>query len=54
VIACLRELRFNAHEAHRGAALCADLADAPLEQRVRVALRGLAPSCVRRPAPVAS
>jgi 5-methylcytosine-specific restriction endonuclease McrA len=54
VIPVLRELRFSAEEARRGAALCADMPDAPLEERVRVALRGLAPNCVRRPAPVAS
>jgi 5-methylcytosine-specific restriction endonuclease McrA len=54
VIPVLRELRFSAEEARRGAALCAHMPDAPLEERVRVALRGLAPNCVRRPAPVAS
>jgi 5-methylcytosine-specific restriction endonuclease McrA len=48
VIPVLRELRFSAEEASRGAALCADIPDAPLEERVRVALRGLAPNCVRR------
>jgi 5-methylcytosine-specific restriction endonuclease McrA len=54
VIPVLRELKFSAEEARRGAALCADIPDAPLEERVRVALRGLAPPCVRWPAPVAS
>jgi 5-methylcytosine-specific restriction endonuclease McrA len=54
VIPVLRELRFSAEEARRGAALCAHMPDAPLEERVRVALRGLAPNCVRTPAPVAS
>jgi 5-methylcytosine-specific restriction endonuclease McrA len=54
VIPVLRELKFSLEEARRGAALCADIPDTPLEERVRVALRGLAPPCVRRPAPVAS
>ncbi len=54
VIPWLRELGFSAEEARRGAALCADIPDAPLDKRVRVALRGLAPNCVRRAAPVAS
>jgi hypothetical protein len=50
----LRQLGFGAEEARRGAALCAHIPDAPLEQRVRVALWGLAPNCVRKTAPVAS
>jgi hypothetical protein len=50
----LRQLGFSAEEARRGLALCADIPDAPLEKRVQVALRGLAPNCMRRPAPVAS
>jgi 5-methylcytosine-specific restriction endonuclease McrA len=50
----LRQLGFSADEARRGAALCAHIPDAPLEQRVRVALRGLAPNCVRKAAPMAS
>jgi 5-methylcytosine-specific restriction endonuclease McrA len=50
----LRQLGFSAEEARRGAALCAQIPDAPLEQRVRVALRGLAPNCVRKAAPVES
>jgi hypothetical protein len=50
----LRQLGFSAEEARRGAALCADIPDAPLEKRVQVALRGLAPNCMRRPAPAAS
>jgi hypothetical protein len=54
VIPVLRELRFSAEKARRGAALCAHIPDAPLEERVGVALRGLAPNCVRTPAPVAS
>ena len=54
LIPWLRGLRFSAEEARQGAALCAHIPDAPLEERVRVALRGLAPNCVRRPAPVTS
>jgi hypothetical protein len=54
VIPWLRQLGFSAEEARRGAALCAHIPDAPLEQRVRSALRGLAPNCVRKAAPVAS
>jgi 5-methylcytosine-specific restriction endonuclease McrA len=50
----LRQLGFSAEEARRGAALCADIPDAPIEERVRVALRGLAPNCAHRAAPVAS
>jgi hypothetical protein len=50
----LRQLDFSAEEVRRGAALCADIPEAPLQTRVRVALRGLAPNCVHRPAPVAS
>jgi hypothetical protein len=53
VIPWLRQLGCSAQEARRGAALCAHLPDAPLDQRVRTALRGLAPACVRRAAPVA-
>jgi hypothetical protein len=50
----LRHLGFSAEEARRGAALCANIPDAPLESRVQVALRGLAPKCLHRAAPVAS
>jgi hypothetical protein len=50
----LRALGFTSQEARRGAELCADLGEATLEQRVRVALRGLAPHCEHRPAPVAT
>ena len=54
VVPWLCRLGFSTQEAQRGAALCADIPDAPLEERVRVALRGLAPNCVRRAAPAAS
>jgi 5-methylcytosine-specific restriction endonuclease McrA len=47
VIPWLRQLGFNATEANRGAARCAPMAGVPLEQRIRVALRELAPNCVR-------
>jgi hypothetical protein len=53
VIPWLRQLGFSAAEANRGAELCSGIAGAPLEQRVRVALRGLGPNCVRGAAPVA-
>ena len=39
VVPWLRQLGFNAREARSAAALCSDIPDAPLEQRVRVALR---------------
>ena len=54
VIPWLRALGYNAETARRGAAACAHIPDASLEERVRVALRALAPNCVRRAAPVAS
>jgi hypothetical protein len=47
IVPWLRRLGYGVLDARRGAALGADLTDAPLEQRVRVALRGLAPNCVR-------
>jgi hypothetical protein len=50
----LRQLGCSPQEARRGAAHCAHIPDAPLEQRVRVALQGLAPHCVRRDARVVS
>ena len=53
VIPFLLHLGFNAKDARQGAAHAARLADAPLEQRVRVALQNLAPPCVRLPAPAA-
>ncbi len=39
VIHCLRHLKFTLAEARSAAELCADIPDAPLEERVRVALR---------------
>jgi 5-methylcytosine-specific restriction endonuclease McrA len=45
VIPWLRQLGFRTDEAQRGAAACEELADAPLEERVRFALASLA----RRP-----
>ena len=51
MIPFLLHLGFNAKEARQGAAHAARLADAPLEQRVRVALQNLAPPCRRMPAP---
>ena len=41
VVPWLRQLGFNAREARSAAALCSDIPDAPLEQRVRVALKYL-------------
>ncbi|MEK7331437.1 MAG: hypothetical protein AAB113_11620, partial [Candidatus Eisenbacteria bacterium] len=54
VLPWLRQLGFSAEEARRGAARCAHIPDAPLDTRVRVALRDLAPPCVRRAAHAAS
>ena len=54
VIPWLRQLGFKAEEARRGAARCADIPDAPLEERMRVALQGLAPACARRATPMAN
>jgi 5-methylcytosine-specific restriction endonuclease McrA len=51
VIPWLRQLGFNAAEAKRGAAQCAGIADAPLEQRIRSALQSLAPASARRVLP---
>ena len=48
VIPYLRKLGFSAIDARRGAANCAHLATAPLEQRVRAALQCLAPPSARR------
>ncbi len=48
VIPWLRQLGFRADEARRGAAACSGLADAPLEDRVRHALRTLARRGPRR------
>ena len=53
VIPWLRALGCSAERARGAAELCAHIPDAPLEERVRVALRGLAPNHVRRALPVA-
>ena len=45
----LRTLGFSLQEARHGAELCAHMPDTPLEERMKVALRGLAPRGVRRP-----
>ena len=50
VIPWLRQLGSSVTEARRGAALCAHLPDSSLEERLKVALRGLAPAHARRPA----
>jgi hypothetical protein len=47
VMPWLRQLGFRADEAQRGAAACESIADAPLEERVRVALASL----TRKPSP---
>jgi hypothetical protein len=54
VIPWLRALGYNAEMARRGAANCAHIPDASLEERVKVACRSLARHCIRRPAPVAA
>ena len=54
VVPWLRGLGFSAREARRAAATCEAMPDAPLEERVRHALRGLAPVSARRITPVAS
>jgi hypothetical protein len=48
VVSCLRRLGFRADEARRAATLVATNGDAPLEERVRLALRHLAPPGTRR------
>ena len=50
----LKGLGFNAAEARQAAARCVAIPDAPLEERVRVALRSLAPPGVRRTTPLVS
>jgi 5-methylcytosine-specific restriction endonuclease McrA len=47
VIPWLRELGYNAGRARKGADACAHIPEAPLEERLKVALRALAPHCVR-------
>jgi 5-methylcytosine-specific restriction endonuclease McrA len=51
VIPWLRQLGFRADEARRGASFSRAIPDASLEERVRVALRNLAPAGVRRTPP---
>jgi hypothetical protein len=48
VIPWLRALGCRTDEARRAAARCAGMVEAPLEQRVRVAVQGLGPRGVRR------
>ena len=54
VVPWFRELQFSLADARKGAAACAHIPDAPIEQRMKVALRALAPHFVRIPAPVVS
>jgi hypothetical protein len=54
VIPWLRALGYNAEAARRGAASCAHIPEASLEERVKAACQSLARHCIRRPAPVAS
>jgi hypothetical protein len=53
IIPWLRQLGFRADEARHAAAHCEALSDAPLEERVRHALRSLAPPNSRRSAQTA-
>jgi 5-methylcytosine-specific restriction endonuclease McrA len=48
VIPWLRQLGYNLRRARQGAEACAHIPDATLEERVKVALRALAPMSVRR------
>jgi hypothetical protein len=48
VIPWLRALGFRADEARAAAARCGAIPDAPLEERVRLALSSLAPNRARR------
>jgi hypothetical protein len=54
VIPWLRALGYSLERARHGRELCAHIPDAPLEERVKAALRGLAPAGVRRPLHVTS
>jgi 5-methylcytosine-specific restriction endonuclease McrA len=47
IIPWLRELGYNMQRARRGVELTAHIPDAPIEERMKVALRGLAPKCAR-------
>jgi len=50
VVPWLRKLGFSVQRARHGAELCSHMPDATLEERMKVALRGLAPNSVRRAA----
>jgi hypothetical protein len=54
VVPFLRKLGFSDREARRAAASCEAMPDASLEDRLKHALRGLAPASARRVAPFAS
>jgi predicted N-acetyltransferase YhbS len=54
VIPWLRELGYNRATAQKGAAACEHIPDAPLDERLKVALRALAPRCLHIPAPSAA
>jgi 5-methylcytosine-specific restriction endonuclease McrA len=47
IIPWLRELGYNLQRTRRGVELTTHILDAPIEERMKVALRGLAPRCVR-------
>ena len=51
LIPWLRRLGFSAAEARRGATRCTDIPDAPLEERLKAALRSLAPASARTTMP---
>jgi 5-methylcytosine-specific restriction endonuclease McrA len=50
-VACLRNLGFTVDEVNRAAAETASMNDASLEERVRAALKSLAPPAKQQPAP---
>jgi 5-methylcytosine-specific restriction endonuclease McrA len=47
IIPYLRELGYPLHRARRGVELTMQMLDAPIEERMKVALRGLAPKCLK-------
>ena len=47
IIPWLRELGYSIQQARRGVELCAHIPDAPIEERMKAALRGLAPHRLR-------
>jgi signal transduction protein with GAF and PtsI domain len=53
VVPWLRGLGFRIAEANAAAALCSEMADTPIEQRVRVALGYFRKACPNRPAAMA-